>query len=136
MLMPRNTKHRKAMKGRIKGNAKGNATLAFGDFGLKALEPDRITSRQIEAARRTVTRYMKRQGKLWIRIFPHLPVSKKPLEVRQGKGKGGVEYWAARVKPGVIMFELGGVSEETARGAFELAAAKLPIKTTFVKRVD
>ena len=110
--------------------------IDFGDFGLKAAEPERITSRQIEAARRTITRYMKRQGKLWIRIFPHTPVTAKPLEVRQGKGKGSVEYYAARVKPGTIMFELGGVSEDTARGAFERAAAKLPIKTKFVKRID
>jgi large subunit ribosomal protein L16 len=136
MLMPKQTKFRKAHKGRIHGLAKGGYELAFGEFGLKALEPERLTARQIEAARKTITRYMKRQGKLWIKIFPHVPVSKKPLEVRQGKGKGGVEYWAARVKPGVIIFELGGISEEVARGAFDLAAAKLPIKTKFVKRVD
>lgn len=136
MLMPKNTKFRKCRKGRIKGDAKGGYTLAFGEFGLKALAPERITSRQIEAARRTITRHMKRQGKLWIKIFPHTPVSKKPLEVRQGKGKGSVEYWAAKVKPGTIIFELGGVTEEVARGAFELAAAKFPIKTKFIKRVD
>lgn len=136
MMMPKSTKFRKAFKGRIHGEAKGGYELAFGDFGLKALQPDRLTARQIEAARKTVTRFMKRQGKLWIKIFPHTPVSKKPLEVRQGKGKGGIEYWAARVKPGTIIFELGGVPEETARGAFALAAAKLPIKTKFVKRID
>lgn len=136
MLMPKNTKFRKCRKGRIKGDAKGGYALAFGEFGLKALAPERITSRQIEAARRTITRHMKRQGKLWIKIFPHTPVSKKPLEVRQGKGKGSVEYWAAKVKPGTIIFELGGVTEEVARGAFELAAAKFPIKTKFIKRVD
>ncbi|HCR86198.1 MAG TPA: 50S ribosomal protein L16 [Alphaproteobacteria bacterium] len=136
MLMPKNKKFRKEFKGRIHGVAKGGFELAFGDFGLKALQPDRLTARQIEAARKTVTRFMKRQGKLWIKIFPHTPVSKKPLEIRQGKGKGGIEYWAARVKPGTIIFELGGISEEVARGAFALAAAKLPIKTKFVKRID
>ncbi len=136
MLQPKKTKFRKAHKGRIKGKAKGGAMITYGEYGLKALEPERITARQIEATRRTITRHMKRQGKLWIRIFPDVPVSAKPLEVRQGKGKGSVEYWAARVKPGRIMFELDGVSEEVARGAFELAAAKLPIKTKFVKRVD
>jgi large subunit ribosomal protein L16 len=136
MLLPKNTKFRKQRKGKIKGVAKGNASLNFGEFGLKALQAERITSRQIEASRRAITRFMKRQGKLWINIFPHTPVTKKPLEVRQGKGKGSVEFWAAKVKPGVIMFELGGVTEEVARGAFERAAAKLPIKTKFVKRVD
>jgi len=136
MLIPKNRKFRKEKKGRIHGKAKGGYTVDFGDFGLKALAPERITARQIESARRAVTRYMKRQGKLWIRIFPHTPVTKKPLEVRQGKGKGAVEYWAAKVKPGTVMFELGGVSEEVARGAFERAAAKLPIKTKFVKRID
>ncbi|MDX1949506.1 MAG: 50S ribosomal protein L16 [Rickettsiales bacterium] len=135
MMMPKQTKFRKAFKGRIHGEAKGGFEISFGDFGLKALQPERITARQIESARRTISRYMKRTGKLWIRIFPSLPVSKKPLEVRQGKGKGPVEFWAARVKPGVIMFELGGVDEATARGAFERAAAKLPIKTKFVKRI-
>ncbi len=135
MMMPKQTKFRKAFKGRIHGNAKAGFEVNFGDYGLKALQPERITARQIEAARRTISRYMKRTGKLWIRIFPSLPVSKKPLEVRQGKGKGPVEFWAARVKPGVIMFELGGVDEATARGAFERAAAKLPIKTKFVKRI-
>ncbi|PCJ99312.1 MAG: 50S ribosomal protein L16 [Zetaproteobacteria bacterium] len=135
MLSPKKFKHRKQFKGRIHGNAKGGSTLAFGAFGLKALQPERITSRQIEAARRALTRHMKRQGKVWIRIFPDVPVTAKPLEVRQGKGKGSPEYWAARVKPGRIMFEIDGVSEEVAREAFDLAAMKLPIKTRFVKRV-
>lgn len=135
MLQPKKTKFRKAHKGRIHGNAKGGTDLNFGAYGLKALSPDRITSRQIEAARRTMTRHLKRQGKLWIRIFPDVPVTKKPLEVRQGKGKGSVEYWAARVKPGRIMFELDGVPEELAREAMALAAAKLPVSTKFVKRV-
>lgn len=134
--MPKNTKYRKGFKGRIHGLATSGAKVSFGEFGLKALEPERITARQIEAARKTITRYMKRAGKLWIRIFPDVPVSKKPLEVRQGKGKGAVEFWAARVKAGRVMFELGGVDESVARGAFELAAAKLPIKTKFVKRID
>lgn len=135
MLQPKKVKYRKAFKGRIHGLATSGAELTFGEFGLKALQPERITARQIEAARKTITRHMKRVGKLWIRIFPDVPVSAKPLEVRQGKGKGAVEYWAARVKAGRIIFELGGVTEETARGAFELAAAKLPIKTRFVKRI-
>lgn len=134
MLQPRKTKFRKAHKGRIHGKAKGGTELNFGSYGLKAMEPDRITARQIEAARRTITRFMKRQGRLWIRIFPDVPVSKKPLEVRQGKGKGAPEFWAARVKPGRIMFELDGVDETIARGAFELASSKLPIKTKFVTR--
>ena len=136
MLMPKNRKFRKERKGKIRGLAKGNSSIDFGEYGLKALGHERITSRQIEAARRTITRYMRRQGKLWIRVFPHTPVTKKPLEVRQGKGKGSVEFWAAKVKPGVVMFELGGVSEEVARGAFERAAAKLPLKSKFVKRID
>ena len=135
MLVPKKTKYRKQHKGRIHGVAKGGATLAFGAFGMKALEPDRLTARQIEAARRAISRHMKRQGKVWIRIFPDVPVSKKPLEVRMGSGKGSPEFWAARVKPGRIMFELDGVSETIAREALELAAAKLPIKTKFVKRV-
>ncbi len=135
MLSPKKFKHRKQFKGRIHGNAKGGSSLAFGAYGLKALQPNRITSRQIEAARRALTRHMKRQGKVWIRIFPDVPVTAKPLEVRQGKGKGSPEYWAARVKPGRIMFEIDGVSEEVAREAFDLAAMKLPIKTKFVKRV-
>lgn len=135
MLMPSKVKFRKAFKGRIHGAAKGGSNVNFGEFGLKALEADRLTSRQIEAARRTISRHMKRVGKLWIRVFPDVPVSKKPLEVRQGKGKGGVEFWAARVHAGRILFELGGVTEDVARGAFERAAAKLPIKTKFIKRV-
>ncbi len=136
MLSPKKTKYRKQHKGRIHGNAKGGSDLNFGRYGLKALEPERITARQIEAARRAITRHVKRVGRLWIRIFPDLPVTSKPAEVRMGKGKGSVEYWAARVKPGRIMFELDGVTEEAARGAFERAAAKLPIKTKFVKRVE
>ena len=134
MLVPKRTKFRKAFKGRIHGLTKGAATLDFGSYGLKALEPERVTARQIEAARRAISRAMKRQGKMWIRIFPDVPVSKKPTEVRQGKGKGSVEYWVCRVKPGRVMFEIDGVSEETAREAFELAAAKLPIKTKFIMR--
>ena len=135
MLSPKKTKYRKAHKGRIHGNAKGGTDLNFGAYGLKALSPDRITARQIEAARRTVMRHLKRQGKLWIRIFPDVPVSKKPLEVRQGKGKGSPEFWAARVKPGRVMFELDGTTETLAREALALAASKLPIKTKFIKRV-
>lgn len=135
MLQPKRTKFRKQFKGRIHGNSKGGTQLNFGAFGLKALEPERITARQIEAARRAITRYMKRAGKVWIRIFPDLPVTAKPTEVRMGKGKGSVEYWAARVAPGRIMFELDGVSEEIAREALRLGAAKLPIKTHFVQRI-
>jgi large subunit ribosomal protein L16 len=135
MLSPKKTKFRKAHKGRIHGNAKGGTDLNFGSCGLKAMEPERITARQIEAARRAITRHIKRQGKVFIRIFPDVPVSKKPLEVRQGKGKGSVEYWAARVKPGRIMFELEGVELGLAREAMDLAAMKLPIKTKFVTRV-
>ena len=135
MLSPKRTKYRKAHKGRIKGIAKGGYELNFGAFGLKALTPERVTARQIEAARRAMTRHMKRQGRVWIRIFPDVPVSKKPAEVRQGKGKGTPEYWACRVKPGRIMFEVDGVAEDTARRAFELAAAKLPVQTKFVKRI-
>ena len=135
MLVPKRTKYRKQHKGRIHGVAKGGFELNFGAFGLKALAPDRITARQIEAARRAITRHIKRQGKVWIRIFPDLPVSKKPLEVRMGSGKGSPEFWVARVKPGRIMFELDGVPENLAREAFELAMAKLPIKTKFVKRI-
>lgn len=135
MLSPKKFKHRKQHKGRIHGNAKGGTTLNFGAYGLKALTPDRVTARQIEAARRAITRHLRRQGKVWIRIFPDVPVTAKPLEVRQGKGKGSPEYWAARVKPGRIMFELDGVSPELAREAFDLAAMKLPVKTKFVQRV-
>ncbi|NKB45382.1 MAG: 50S ribosomal protein L16 [Alphaproteobacteria bacterium] len=135
MLSPKRTKFRKAHKGRIHGVAHAGSQLNFGSYGLKALQPERVTARQIEAARRAMTRHMKRQGRVWIRIFPDVPVSKKPPEVRQGKGKGSVEYWACRVKPGRIMFEVDGVSENIAREAFELAAAKLPIKTKFVARI-
>ncbi len=135
MLQPKRTKYRKAHKGRIHGHAKGGASLNFGSFGLKATTPGRITSRQIEAARRTLTRHMKRSGRVWIRIFPDVPVSTKPAEVRQGKGKGTPEYWIARVKPGRIMFEVDGVPEAVARRAFELAAAKLPNQTKFVQRL-
>ncbi|GHE49287.1 50S ribosomal protein L16 [Camelimonas fluminis] len=135
MLSPKRTKFRKQFKGRIHGVAKGGTDLNFGEFGLKALEPERITARQIEAARRAITRHMKRAGRVWIRIFPDLPVTDKPTEVRMGKGKGSPEYWAARVKPGRIMFELDGVNEEIAREALRLGAAKLPIKTRFVQRI-
>ncbi len=135
MLSPKKFKHRKQHKGRIHGLAKGGATLAFGAYGLKALAPDRITARQIEAARRAITRHLRRQGKLWIRVFPDVPVTAKPLEVRQGKGKGSPEYWACRVKPGRVMFELDGVPVALAREAMALAAMKLPIKTKFVTRV-
>ncbi len=135
MLSPKKTKYRKAHKGRIHGKAQAGTTLNFGAYGLKAVTPDRITARQIEAARRTIMRHIKRQGRLWIRIFPDVPVTKKPLEVRQGKGKGSVEFWACRVKPGRVMFELDGVPRELAESAFALAAAKLPIKTRFVTRI-
>ncbi|WP_308909490.1 50S ribosomal protein L16 [Pseudokordiimonas caeni] len=135
MLQPKRTKFRKAHKGRIHGNAKGGTALNFGEFGLKATAPGRVTARQIEAARRALTRHMKRQGKVWIRIFPDVPVSSKPTEVRMGKGKGSPEYWACRVKPGRVMFEVDGVSEEIARGGFERAAAKLPIGTRIVTRM-
>ncbi|MBL9029288.1 MAG: 50S ribosomal protein L16 [Caedimonas sp.] len=135
MLAPKKTKFRKAFKGRIHGNAKGGVTLSFGTFGLKAIEPARITARQIEAARRAVTRHIRRMGRVWIRIFPDVPVSVKPAEVRMGSGKGAPEYWACRVKPGRIMFELDGVSQTLAKEAFELASAKLPIKTRFVARL-
>jgi large subunit ribosomal protein L16 len=135
MLQPKRTKYRKAFKGRISGAAKGGFNLDFGAFGLKAMEPDRLTARQIEAARRAITRHMKRAGRVWIRVFPDVPVSKKPAEVRMGSGKGAPEFWAARVKPGRVLFELDGVSVQVAREALELAAAKLPIKTRFVARV-
>ena len=135
MLQPKKMKFRKTFKGRIKGDAKGGTALNFGAYGLKAMEPERITARQIEAARRAITRHIRRQGRVWIRVFPDLPVSQKPAEVRQGKGKGSPEYWAARVKPGRIMFELDGVPLDLARRAFELASAKLPIKTKFVTRL-
>ena len=136
MLSPKKTKYRKQFKGRIHGMTKGGSALNFGSYGLKAVEPERITARQIEAARRAITRQMKRQGRVWIRIFPDLPVSDKPAEVRMGKGKGAVEYWAARVAPGRIMFEIDGVNDETARLALALGAAKLPIRTKIVTRLD
>jgi large subunit ribosomal protein L16 len=136
MLQPKRTKYRKQHKGRIHGEAKGGSLINFGQFGLKALQPERITSRQIEAARRAMTRHMKRQGRVWIRIFPDTPVSKKPTEIRMGKGKGSVEYWAAKVKPGRVMFEVDGISEAVAREAFYLAAMKLPIQCKFVTRED
>ncbi|WP_206935832.1 50S ribosomal protein L16 [Roseococcus thiosulfatophilus] len=135
MLQPKRTKFRKAHKGRIKGDAKGGFTLTFGGYGLKALEPERVTARQIEAARRAITRAMKRQGRVWIRIFPDVPVSTKPAEVRMGSGKGAPEYWVARVKPGRIMFEIDGVPAEVAREALDLGAAKLPIRTKMVTRL-
>ncbi len=135
MLQPKRTKYRKAHKGRIHGAAKGGYELSFGAYGLKAMTPGRVSARQIEAARRTITRHMKRAGKLWIRVFPDLPVSQKPAEVRQGKGKGNPEWWAARVHPGRIMFELDGVPANLAREAFTLAGAKLPVRIKFVIRL-
>ena len=136
MLSPKRTKYRKAFKGKIHGNSKGGYSLAFGTYGLKAMQPQRVTARQIEATRRAITRQMKRQGKVWIRVFPDVPVSSKPIEVRMGKGKGSVDYWAARVAPGRILFEIDGVSEEIAREALRLGAAKLPVKCKIVKRIE
>ena len=136
MLSPKRTKFRKQHKGRIHGEAKGGSDLNFGSYGLKALEPDRINARQIEAARRAMTRHMKRQGRVWIRIFPDVPITQKPIEVRMGKGKGSPEYWAARVKPGRIMFEIDGVSEPVAREALRLAAMKMSVKCRIVVRDD
>ena len=136
MLSPKKTKYRKQFKGRIHGMAKGGFSLNFGAYGLKALEPERVTARQIEAARRAITRQMKRQGRVWIRVFPDLPVSDKPAEVRMGKGKGAVEYWAARVHPGRILFEIDGVADDVARLSLQLGAAKLPIRTKIVTRLD
>lgn len=135
MLSPKRTKYRKAFKGRIHGNAKGGTTLNFGNFGLKAMEPGRVTAREIEAARRAITRFMKRSGRVWIRVFPDVPVSKKPAEVRQGKGKGTPEYWVCRVKPGRIMFEIDGVPAPVAREALDLASAKLSILSRIVARI-
>ena len=135
MLQPKRTAFRKAHKGRIKGVAKGGFTLNFGAFGLKALEPERVTARQIEAARRTITRHLKRAGRVWIRVFPDVPVSKKPAEVRMGSGKGSPEFWVVRINPGRILFEIDGVPKTIAAEAFELAAAKLPIKTRMVTRL-
>jgi large subunit ribosomal protein L16 len=136
MLQPMRTKFRKAHKGRIRGVASSAVDLAFGQYGLKAVEPERITARQIEAARRALTRHMKRSGRVWIRMFPDVPVSKKPLEVRMGSGKGNPELWVARVKPGRILFEVDGVSIEVAKEALALAAAKLPVKTRFIERIS
>jgi len=135
MLSPKRTKFRKAHKGRIHGNAKGGTQLNFGSYGLKAVTPERVTARQIEAARRAITRHLRRAGRVWIRVFPDVPVSSKPAEVRMGKGKGSPEYWVARVKPGRIMFEIDGVPWELAREAFLLAAAKLPLDTRIVRRL-
>jgi large subunit ribosomal protein L16 len=135
MLQPKRTKYRKQHKGRIHGRASSGTELTFGSYGLKALEPERVTARQIEAARRAITRQMKRAGRVWIRIFPDVPVSSKPTEVRMGKGKGTPEFWAARVKPGRIMFEIDGVSPDLAREALRLGGAKLPVKTRFVQRI-
>ncbi|AGI69784.1 50S ribosomal protein L16 [Octadecabacter antarcticus 307] len=136
MLQPKRTKFRKQHKGRIKGEAKGGSDLTFGTYGLKATQPERVTARQIEAARRAMTRHMKRQGRVWIRIFPDVPVTSKPTEVRMGKGKGSVDYWACKVKPGRIMFEIDGVNEDIAREALRLAAMKLPVKTRTIVRED
>lgn len=136
MLIPRRVKHRKQFKGNFKGNAKGGTTVSFGEYGLQALETARITNRQIESARIAMTRYIRRGGKVWIKVFPDKPVTQKPLEVRMGSGKGSVEKWVAIVKPGKVLFELAGVPEETAREAMRLAAHKLPIKTKFVKREE
>ena len=134
MLQPKKTKYRKVQKGRMKGNSGRGHTLSNGMFGIKSMDSNFLTSRQIEAARRAMTRHVKRQGKIWIRVFPDKPITKKPLEVRMGKGKGSVEYWVAQIKPGQMLFEMQGVDEEVAREAFELAAAKLPVKTTVIKR--
>jgi large subunit ribosomal protein L16 len=136
MLSPKKTKYRKQFKGRIHGATKAGAALNFGSHGLKSLEPERVTARQIEAARRAITRQMKRQGRVWIRVFPDVPVSTKPAEVRMGSGKGSVEYWAARVAPGRIMFEVDGVPDDIAREALRLGAAKLPVRTRIVTRLD
>jgi large subunit ribosomal protein L16 len=135
MLQPKRTKFRKQFKGHNRGLAQSGNSVAFGEYGLKATERGRITARQIEAARRAMTRFVKRGGKIWIRVFPDVPVTKKPLEVRMGKGKGGVEYWVAKIQPGSVLYEMEGVDETTAREAFRLAAAKLPVTTTFVARV-
>ena len=136
MLQPKRTKFRKMHKGRLHGEAKGGFTFNFGSFALKATEPERVTARQIEAARRAITRHMKRQGRVWIRIFPDVPVSSKPVEVRMGSGKGSTDYWACKVKPGRIMFEIDGVNDEIAREALRLGAMKLPVLTRIVERTD
>ena len=135
MLQPKRTKFRKQFKGRISGEAKGGSDLNFGTYGLKAIQPERVTARQIEAARRAITRHMKRAGRVWIRVFPDVPVTSKPTEVRMGKGKGSVDYWAAKVKPGRVMFEIDGVPEDIAREALRLGAAKLSVKTRFIQRI-
>ncbi len=135
MMSPKKTKYRKAHKGRIKGAAKGGYELNFGQYGLKAMQPERVTARQIEAARRAISRHVKRVGRMWIRIFPDVPVTRKPAEVRMGSGKGSVEFWVCRVEPGRILFEIDGVDEKTAREAFDRASAKLPVKTKFIARV-
>ena len=135
MLQPKRTKYRKQFKGRVHGNAKGGSRRNFGNYGMKAVTPGRITARQIEAARRAITRHMKRAGKVWIRVFPDVPVTGKPAEVRMGKGKGSPEYWMCRIKPGRVMFELDGVDEDVAREAFALASAKLPVQTRFIQRL-
>ena len=134
MLQPKRTKFRKQMKGRNRGLAQRGSKVSFGEYGLKSTDRGRMTARQIEAARRTITRHVKRGGKLWIRVFPDVPITKKPIEVRQGKGKGNVEYWVAKIQPGRVIYEIEGVSEELAREAFKLAAAKLPVQTAFVTR--
>jgi large subunit ribosomal protein L16 len=134
MLQPKRTKFRKTQKGRNRGLAQRGSKVSFGEYGLKSTDRGRMTARQIEAARRTITRHVKRGGKLWIRVFPDVPITKKPIEVRQGKGKGNVEYWIAQIQPGRMLYEIEGVSEEVAREAFKLAAAKLPFKTSFVTR--
>ena len=136
MLQPKKTKFRKAFKGRLHGNAKGGTDLNFGSYGLKAMEPERVTARQIEAARRALTRFMKRAGRVWIRVYPDVPVSKKPIEVRMGKGKGAPEFWATRVAPGRIMFEVDGVPEAIARESLRLGAAKLSVRTKIVARME
>ena len=135
MLQPKRTKYRKQFKGRVHGNAKGGTTLNFGNYGMKAMTTGRITARQIEAARRAITRHMKRAGKVWIRVFPDVPVTGKPAEVRMGKGKGSPEYWMCRIKPGRVMFELDGVDEDVAREAFARASAKRPVQTRFIQRL-
>jgi large subunit ribosomal protein L16 len=136
MLSPKKTKYRKAHKGKIHGLAKGGTSLLFGSYGIKSVDPERVTARQIEAARRAIVRYLRKAGRMWIRVFPDLPVTQKPAEVRMGSGKGGVEYWACRVKPGRILFEVEGISEDEAKEAFAKASAKLPVRTRFVKRIE
>lgn len=136
MLSPKKTKYRKAHKGKIHGLAKGGTSLLFGSYGIKSVDPERVTARQIEAARRAIVRYLRKAGRMWIRVFPDLPVSQKPAEVRMGSGKGNVEYWACRVKPGRILFEVEGISEDEAKEAFAKASAKLPVRTRFVKRIE